>query len=87
MKKVESLRKKMSFIIGINELNNDEIEILDKKIKLLIGSNYEQNKKKVIIAFKDSIKYELNKQIYICCGCAEFKIPIKRYYLFLAIDY
>ncbi len=82
------LRNKLNFIIGINELNDKEFKILHQNLISLLGTTVDSiSNKKVIIVSKDSVKYELNKNIYICCGCAEFKIPIKDYYLFLAIDY
>lgn len=89
MRKKDSLllREKLKFIIGINDLNDKELKILHQNLVSILGARIEGGSRSVIIVSKDLKQYEMHKNIYICCGCAEFKIPIKKYYLFLAIDY
>lgn len=84
----KNIRNKLSFIIGSEELSDNELYIIYQNLNSIFGSNLEHlNNKTVFVASKNYLKYQNFKMQYFCCGCAEFKIPINEGFIFLAIDY
>ncbi len=86
-KPTKNPREILSFLIGNEEFNNKELNIILENLTPVFGSEFQfKNKGSVFVASKDQQKYETYKNLYFCCGCSEFIIENNASKIYLAFD-